>query len=190
MIRYDKLLNDYDKHCRRIAQSTSIRLNETTAEKARRMKSLESDYIKWFEYYFPNYAKKKCAWFHKKLAKEIIKNRHIRALAEWYRSAAKSVHIDMGIPLFLYLALDDMKYMLLIGETEPKAKKLLSSLQAQLQFNQKLINDYGQRFKYGDWSDGDFTTTDGVKFTSIGFGSLRAVHARMKTARIMSLLTT
>lgn len=170
MIRYDKLLNDYDKHCRRIAQSTSIRLNETTAEKARRMKSLESDYIKWFEYYFPNYAKKKCAWFHKKLAKEIIKNRHIRALAEWYRSAAKSVHIDMGIPLFLYLALDDMKYMLLIGETEPKAKKLLSSLQAQLQFNQKLINDYGQRFKYGDWSDGDFTTTDGVKFTSIGFG--------------------
>lgn len=168
--RYDKILNDYDKHCQRIAQSTSIRINESPADKARRMKSLEADYIKWFEYYFPNYAKKKCAWFHRKLAKEIIKNRHIRALAEWYRSAAKSVHIDMGIPLFLYLAMNDMKYMLLIGETEPKAKKLLSSLQAQLQYNQRIINDYGHRFKFGDWADGDFTTTDGVKFTSLGFG--------------------
>ena len=59
--RYDKILNDYDKHCQRIAQSTSIRINESPADKARRMKSLEADYIKWFEYYFPNYAKKKCA---------------------------------------------------------------------------------------------------------------------------------
>ena len=84
--------------------------------------------------------------------------------------SAKSVHIDMGIPLFLYLAMNDMKYMLLIGETEPKAKKLLSSLQAQLQYNQRIINDYGHRFKFGDWADGDFTTTDGVKFTSLGFG--------------------
>ena len=100
-VKYDKILNDYDKHCRRIAQSTSIRINESPTDKVRRIKALEADYIKWFEYYFPNYAKKKCAWFHRRLAKEIIKNRHIRALAEWYRSAAKSVHIDMGIPLFL-----------------------------------------------------------------------------------------
>lgn len=167
--RYDKLLNDYDKHCRRIAQYTNIRINETPKEKAERMRKLEADYIKWFEYYFSDYAKKPCAWFHRKLANKIIKNRHIRALAEWFRSAAKSVHIDMGIPLYLYLVMDDMHYMLLIGETEPKAKKLLSSLQAQLQFNQRIINDYGMRFKFGDWADGDFTTTDGVKFTALGF---------------------
>lgn len=168
-IKFDKILNDYDKHCQRIAQSTSIRINETSKEKAERMRVLEGDYIRWFEYYFPRYAKKKCAWFHKRLANKIIENRHIKALAEWFRSAAKSVHIDMGIPLFLYLVKDDMHYMLLIGETEPKAKKLLSALQAELQFNQRIKNDYGTRFKYGDWSDGDFTTTDGVKFTSIGF---------------------
>lgn len=59
--------------------------------------------------------------------------------------------------------------MLLIGETEPKARKLLSSLQAQLQHNQRILNDYGQRFQYGDWADGDFTTVDGVKFTALGF---------------------
>lgn len=97
-LKYDKLLNDYDKHCQRIAKSTTIRINETPAEKVRRMRHLEADYTRWFSYYFPNFAKKPCAWFHKRLANKVIENRHIRALAEWYRSAAKSVHIDMGIP--------------------------------------------------------------------------------------------
>lgn len=36
-LKYDKLLNDYDKHCQRIAKSTTIRINETPAEKVRRM---------------------------------------------------------------------------------------------------------------------------------------------------------
>jgi predicted phage terminase large subunit-like protein len=170
MANYNKILLDYDAHCKRIAQATSININETPAEKVKRIKYLEADYVRWFEYYFPNYAKKPCAWFHKKLAKMIIYNKRIRALAEWFRSAAKSVHIDMGIPLFLYLVMRDLFFMLLIGETEPKAKKLLSGIQAQLQHNKRLINDYGEKFKFGDWSDGDFTTTDGVKFQAIGFG--------------------
>ncbi|MDR0829652.1 MAG: hypothetical protein LBN95_06035 [Prevotellaceae bacterium] len=167
--KYDKILLDYDKHCQNIARATSVKINENTVDKNRRMRELEGDYIKWFEYYFPNYAKKPCAWFHKKLAKLVVKEKRCRVLAEWFRSAAKSVHIDMGLPLYLYLVLQDMYYMLLIGETEPKAKKLLSGIQAQLQWNKRIINDYGARFQYGDWADGDFTTTDGVKFQALGF---------------------
>lgn len=168
--KFDKILADYDSHCKRILQATTISINETSVDKAIRMRKLESDYITWFEYYFPNYAKKKCAWFHKKIAKKLIENRRIKILAEWFRSAAKSVHIDMGIPLFIMLVKKDMWFMLLVGETEPKAKRLLSAIQAQLQFNKRLINDYGEKFKHGDWADGDFTTTDGVKFMALGFG--------------------
>jgi predicted phage terminase large subunit-like protein len=76
----------------------------------------------------------------------------------------------MGLPLFLMYVQRDMWFMLLVGETEPKAKKLLSAIQAQLQFNKRLINDYGAKFQFGDWADGDFTTTDSVKFQAIGFG--------------------
>ena len=168
--KYYKILLDYDKHCRRIASATTIKINESAKERQKRIGWLEKDYIRWFEYHFPNYAKCKCAWFHRKLAEIIIKNKKCRTLAEWYRSAAKSVHIDMGIPLYLYLVTQDLHYMLLIGETEDKADKLLSGIQAQLQYNKRLINDYGERFKFGSWADGDFITTDGVKFTAIGFG--------------------
>lgn len=168
--KYQKLLNDFDKHIALVARATTIKLGETDKQKHDRIKMLEAEYINWFEYYFPNYAKVKSAWFHKKLANLIIKNKIIRLLAELFRGAGKSVHIDMGVPLYLMLVMNDLKFMLLIGETEDKAKKLLSGIQAQLQYNKRLINDYEEQFKYGDWSNGDFVTQKGVRFMAIGFG--------------------
>jgi hypothetical protein len=168
--KYEKLLGEYDKHCLRIAQATSININETAVEKAQHLKEVESEYLKWFEDMFPVYAKKKSAKFHKKLADAIIKDRQIKALVEAYRSSGKSVHVDLGIPLYLYFVKRDLNFMLLIGETEDKAKKLLSSIQAELQYNKRLIHYYGNRFKSGDWANGDFATSDGVRFMSLGFG--------------------
>jgi hypothetical protein len=168
--KYQRIIANYEKHCLRIAQATSININENSVDKHRRVSELEADYINWFEYYLPNYAKKKSGWFHQEIAEEIIGNKQIKAIMEAYRSAGKSVHIDLGIPLYLYLALGELHFMLLVGETEPKAKKLLSGIQAQLQYNKRIINDYGQKFKHGDWGEGDFSTTDGVRFQAIGFG--------------------
>ena len=167
--KYEKIIRDYEKHCRRIEQSTYIDISESPQEKLKRKKQLERDYITWFEYYFPMYAKSKSAWFHKRMANILIKNPVVNLLAEIYRSGAKSVHLDMGIPLYLYFT-GELHFMLLVGETEPKAKRLISDIQGQLQYNQRLINDYGKRFKYGDWSDGDFTTSDDAKFLAIGIG--------------------
>ncbi|MEL3904454.1 MAG: hypothetical protein P1P63_05015 [Treponemataceae bacterium] len=60
--------------------------------------------------------------------------------------------------------------MLLIGENEDKAIRLLSDIQANLKFNKRLINDYGEQFKHGDWSEGNFTTKGGIHFRALGFG--------------------
>jgi predicted phage terminase large subunit-like protein len=166
--KWDKLIKDYEEHCKRISKATTVNINEKPGDKIDRIKRLEKDYIAWFEYYFPQYAKKKSAWFHVEMAELIIKNKIADLLGEVYRSGAKSVHLGMGIPLFLYYT-KDLFYMLLIGQTDPKARKLIGKIQAQLKSNQRLINDYGKRFNYGDWSDGDFTTTDGVKFKAMSY---------------------
>ena len=168
--KHQKLLQEYEKHCQLIAKATSINIHETAAQKAERIKEMEANYATWFEYYFPSYAKHKCASFHKRLAYYIIYKKRLRLLAELYRSAGKSVHIDMGIPLYLYFVKNDLRFMLLVGETEPKAKKLLSGIQAQLEHNNRLQNDYGKRASVGDWADGSFVTSDGVRFMSLGFG--------------------
>lgn len=168
--KYQRLLADYDKHCLLISKATTIDIHETAKDKAKRMADLEKEYVAWFEYYFPNYAKVKCAWYHKKMAKDIIQNSRIRYLAEIFRSGGKSVHIDMGIPLYLYLVKKNLHFMLLVGETEPKAAQLLAGIQSQLQFNNRIKSDYGERFQQGDWADGNFNTNDGVRFMSLGFG--------------------
>ncbi len=162
---FEKMLQDYDEHCKGIKQSTGSGLNpnETPTERRKQRLEWEKDYITWFEEFFPHYAKVKCAWYHKKLADLIIKNPVCDVLAEIYRSGAKSVHIDLGIPLYLYVT-GQLKFMLLFGQTDKKAKKLISDIQGEFSYNQKFIHYYGKKFKYGDWSDGDFTTTDGAKF--------------------------
>lgn len=167
--KLERLLADYERHCQYVAKATIKALGESATEKAARIKGLEGDYIKWFEYYFPHYAKVKCAPYHKKLAKKIIGNKKIWFLGEIFRSGAKSVHGDMGIPLFL-MCRGELRFMVLIGETETKSKQLLSDIQAELQYNQLFINDYGLKFKKGDWADGDFYTSDGVRFKALGFG--------------------
>lgn len=168
MGKYDKLLEDYERHCQSIAKIAAAK-DENPADKQKRIKNLEKDYGKWFAYYFPNYAKSPCAWFHIKAAKLLINNPVIYLLLEWFRGAAKSVHVCMGIPLFLMVK-GELQYMLLIGENEDKACTLLSDIQAQLQYNPRFIQDYGEQFSYGNWADGDFKTKQGVKFKALGLG--------------------
>ncbi len=168
--KFEKFIIQYDEHCKRIYRSTQLRLGESPKDKNARIKKLEANYVDWFEYHFNMYAKSKCAPFHKRLASIVIDNPTASVLAEIYRSGAKSVHLDLGIPLYLYLVKKELFFMLLVGQTETKAKKLLSDIQAMLQYNQRLISDYGMRFKRGNWANGDFSTTDGVKFYSLGYG--------------------
>ncbi|MEE9408136.1 MAG: hypothetical protein V3V28_08685 [Polaribacter sp.] len=168
--KLQKLIDRYDANCNRLRKKSALKLAETPKEKNTRIKELEKEYIEWFEHYFNAYAKVKCAPFHKKLAKLIIDNPTGSTLAEIYRSGAKSVHINLGIPLYLYLVKKELFFMLLVGQTENKAKKLLSDIQANLEYNQRIISDYGKRYKTGNWINGDFRTSDGVKFFSLGYG--------------------
>lgn len=165
----EKMLRDYDEHCKSIEQITHIDITETPAERRAKRKKLEKVYVTWFEYFFPQYAEVECAWFHKKMAKLIVDNDVCDLLAEIYRSGAKSVHLDLGIPMYLYVT-GKLRFMLLVGQTEDKAKKLISDIQSQLTHNARFIHYYGKKFKFGDWANGDFTTTDGAKFMAIGAG--------------------
>ncbi len=165
----EKLMRSYEAHCKAIEQATTIDINETPIQKRKKRLQLERNYVEWFEFMFPQYAKVPCAKFHKKMAKLIIENDICSLLAEIYRSGAKSVHLCMGIPLYLYVT-GKLKFMLLVGQTDLKAKKLISDIQIQLTYNKKFIHYYGRKFKYGSWAEGDFTTIDGVKFTAMSIG--------------------
>ncbi|MDL2314774.1 phage terminase large subunit [Bacteroidales bacterium OttesenSCG-928-C19] len=170
VINYDKILREYELNCERIQKKAYLATVENPEQKFKRIRHLEADYRRWFPYYFPEYATSECAEFQGKIANTIINNDIIKALLDMFRGSAKSVHATLGIPLFLALVKKEIWFMLLIGENEEKAIRLLSDIQANLKFNTRIVNDYGSQFKQGDWAEGNFTTKDGVMFRALGFG--------------------
>lgn len=169
-INYDKILRDYELNCQRIQKKAYLATVESVEEKYKRLKRYDNSYVEWFMYEFPEYATCDCADFHEDIAKKIITHDVIKALLDMFRGSAKSVHATLGIPLYLALVKREIWFMLLIGENEDKAIRLLSDIQANLKHNTRLINDYGEQFKNGDWSEGNFITKDGVYFRALGFG--------------------
>ena len=156
-------------HCKEIERSSIVIADESPSVKAARIKRALKDYAFFFEYYFPLYAKSKCASFHVKAANAIKDDQQFRGILEWFRGAAKSVHADIGYPLWLKIN-GELKCMLLVGETDDKAKRLLASVQAQLSSNRRFIHDFGEQFSFGDWSGGEFSTKDGTAFFALGLG--------------------
>lgn len=163
-------LERYKKLVQRISEQTSIDVFETEAEKQERIARLKKDYDAFVKYYFENtYAMCDNAPFHIKLAKKVRRDRYIKLLLGWARGLAKSTHCDILLPLWLWCN-GDLKVMLLIGQTQEKANKLLGDLQAEFEGNQRLRNDYGNQLGTGSWQDGNFATANDCAFFALGVG--------------------
>lgn len=146
-------------------------VTETQQEREQRIKELikPKNFEAFCKYYFPHYIDSSFGWFHKQGAKEIITHDDVMVALEWPREHAKSVFADVFIPMWLK-ATDNLTGMVLASETDEKAAVLLGDLQAELMENQRYISDFGNQRTLGNWTEGHFTTTDGVGFWSFGLG--------------------
>lgn len=173
-------LERWREHCREVQSMTALQnRNETAEEKRRRIRQLLAHYDRFCEYYFPHYVTKvdgngtgrviRNADFHNRAAYMIRDNGNLKAVFEWPRGHAKSTHIDIFIPLWLKPQ-EQIHYMVIVGKASDNAVELLSSIQAELEFNQRYIDDFGEQKESGDWSDGYFKTKDGTIFNALGRG--------------------
>lgn len=181
-----EILQRYEETKKRIRRSTPLPLNESPTVKEKRISELLEDFTKFCKYYFPEYfdpeeGGAEFAWFHKRAAKEIIENPNIFAVLEWPREHAKSVFGDIFIPLFLK-AKGQVTGVVIASANRDKADGLLSDIQAQLESNQRYINDFGEQYSLGSWTEGQFITKDGCGFWAIGRGQsprgIRVAHNR------------
>ncbi|MBK8847292.1 MAG: phage terminase large subunit [Bacteroidetes bacterium] len=162
-------LTRWQMHCTKVQQQTVVDGFENEMSKAERIERAKNDYQFFVEYYFPHYAKNKCGQFQIDAANEVANNKKLRALFEWARGHAKSTHFDLMIPLWLKVK-GELNVMILVGKSEDNAKTLLGDLQAELQYNQRYIHDYGEQINVGSWEDGKFITKDAKAFFALGRG--------------------
>ena len=163
-----KAYKDFLEYKATVKKSTFINLNETTKEKEKRIAKLLSDPEAFAKYYFPRYTTLPLAPFHIRFGKEMITLNNGMLVKRWFRGASKSTYAMIFI--IMRVLANKAKMVVYVGETAPKAKKLLSRIQAHLEANDRIINDFGEQMSFGDWSGGDFTTKAGVNFMAIGKG--------------------
>lgn len=177
---------EWKEHCKNVQSMTQLSTKtalETPAQKDKRIKYLLSHYDAFCEYYFPHYLTIKDkvtgnvvriahnAPFHSKAAKMIRENANLKAVFQWPRFHAKSTHIGVFIPIWLMVMPEPLiHFMVTVNASEDGAKKLLGDLQAELEYNQRLIADFGKFKNLGSWADGEFKTQKGIKFLAVGRG--------------------
>lgn len=169
----EKVYKEWLDLCLRIrsAHSGLVDKLETATQREARIADLlkPANFEKFCKYYFPHYIDSDFAWFHRKAAREILNDEDVMIALEWPREHAKSVFVDVFIPMYLK-ATGQLSGMLLASETDPKAAKLLGDLQAELMENKRFANDFGEQRTIGNWTEGEFVTTDGIGFWSFGLG--------------------
>ena len=174
-------LERWKVHSQRVQSMTALSVAvaaESPAERDRRIRRLLANYDEFVDYYFPHWTVNEqtgqstpCAPFHVRAANMIRADRNLKAAFVWNRGAAKSTNLDVFIPMWLIaLGRDEIHVMVVVGKSEDNAKQLLSDLQAELQYNQRYIADFGPQYKAGSWGEGEFVTQSGVAFFARGRG--------------------
>ena len=176
---------EWQEHCKRVQSLTdlSVLVNETPSQKNRRIRRLQNNYAAFCEYYFPHFLTLRDkttgevirtvhnAPFHNSAALKVKNTPNLKAVFKWPRGHAKSTHFDIFLPLWLMFQPKRLiNVMVVVGKSEDSAIGLLSDLQAELEFNQRIIADFGEQKAIGNWQEGKFVTQSDVAFFARGRG--------------------
>lgn len=160
-------IQDWEDLMASVRNSTPIDLGEDDKDKAKRIKKLEADFEEWVKYYFPKYCFAEAAPFQKKSSQRIFNATRIYQRRAWARGLSKSTRRMFEV-LYLMLAKKIRINALLISKSNDNAVRLLDSYMANLEGNQRLINDYGVQERAGNWTHGEFTTRKNCTFRAVG----------------------
>jgi len=150
------------------------------------------NYGRFFNYYLGKdtpipLADSECAWYHLRSYEEIYRRPVLTQFRIIFRGGAKSIHSNVGNVLALKQA-GIIKFFVVVGINEIRAKMLLADIQVQLESNQRIIRDFGTQISYGNWADGMFETQDKCYFIALGidqpFRGLRHYANRIDLASV------
>lgn len=177
---------NWREHCKRVQSLTPVTMSvskESAVERDKRIKRLQSNYAAFCVYYFPHYLTLRDkvtgeplrvihnAPFHNSAAVKVRNTPNLKAVFKWPRGHAKSTHFDIFLPLWLMFQPKRLvNFMVVVGKSQDSANRLLADIQAELEFNQRIIADFGEQKSLGEWTDGEFKTQSGVKFLAVGRG--------------------
>jgi len=167
-------VDEYIKRLEIARTATTVDPFESLTAKMNRIQKAKQDIKYMVETYLPHYATAESAAFQVEFANLVSKNPLFKGFAEWGRGLAKSVWCNVIIPLWLWIRGEEI-FFCLMSDSKERAEELLSDVQAELEGNTLLINDFGKQKSEGDWAVGKFSTID-QRFIGRAFGIKKKVR--------------
>ncbi len=162
-----RLIQDFEELVDIIKSTTGTDPHETGGDKKKRIARLLGNYEDFCNYYFPEYCFAPFGKFHKGIQKDVADKPNNIFLAQWSRGFAKSTHFGLFLPLFLKFN-GKLTGMIVGSYNNTMASEKLEDIRANLQANQRIINDFGVQQSFGNWEKGMFKTRDDVGFYAFG----------------------
>jgi phage terminase large subunit-like protein len=142
---------------------------ESSSQKHARIKRLQANPVEALYYYFPHWNPEKQHPEADKCLRFAVNHRKYTMMRMWPRGHKKTQSAAVETPM-LRKSHRLFGCMALVAINEKMAKIQLGELQAELEGNERYINDFGTQKRHGDWADGEFITQDRVKFIAQGIG--------------------
>jgi len=132
-------------------------------------------FLGWFKSYFPHYITRPYSFMHRDFSGTIHHlhtHRGIKVLRLAHRSSSKSSFFTApGFPLFS-VCMGTEQYIIICADTAPQSRKYLSSIKAELETNEKLMEDYPHVCGKGPvWTQNTIVTRNGVTIEALGAGN-------------------
>ncbi len=106
-----------------------------------RREMARGSFFHFFYCYFSEYIKTTVAPFHKDMF-AVLQKHHSLTIIAGFRHSAKSTIATISLPIWSMLT-GRKKYVLIVGQTRPRADKNLLDIKYQLERNRLLVNDLG-----------------------------------------------
>jgi predicted phage terminase large subunit-like protein len=179
-----ELLHRWEALVQLIQTGTLTDERESDKKITARVNKLEADPEEWFRYYFPNFAYAVPAVFHKASTKRVLGNAEWCEVRMWSRELAKSTRTMMEVFYLVFAGHVQYKTVkknkkaprqkkrcvLLISNSLDNATRALMPYRANLEYNKRLLQDYGPQQGTTIWTAAEFVTDGGVSFRAIGAG--------------------
>lgn len=169
-------LKEFDELIKQIKSSTPAQIGEAPHVRKERVKQLLNDWPRALKYYFPNWAQSDFADFHIRGGNAVLNFKQTKNVFAWMisRNLSKTTYWQM---FSVYLGLRKISGMdhgydtgIYWSKTYDQASEMLTSIRLQYEYNQKLIQDFGEFKSFGSWDEESFTTSQGIWWKALGKG--------------------
>ena len=126
--------------------------------------------------YFPDFFPSNHPTLHTDILALMNSNTDLKVVAV-PRGHAKSTIVSFLLAIYR-IVFEERRFIVIVSESEEKAKDFVIRLRDELEYNKKLIQDFSidGKFKTTDWSKTDFVTSNGCRVSAKGAGqSLRGM---------------